>query len=66
MGTILDFPLSRLQRPLPAGIKLAAHIVIFPGVRIERHDASRNRFLPLLGDTANAVQRGCRSESIKP
>ena len=47
MGTIVEFPLLRSQRSLPAGTKLAAHILIFPGVRIERDYAMRNSLFPL-------------------
>lgn len=42
MGTILQFnsPARKVPRPAPVGAddELACEVVIFPGVRIERHD----------------------------
>jgi hypothetical protein len=42
MGTILQFnsPARKAPRPAPAGPddEIACEVVIFPGVRIERHD----------------------------
>jgi hypothetical protein len=59
MATILEFPLWRSRRSPPAEAGLAAQIVIFPGIRIERDSLDTQPFLPLVAGPAHSPQRNC-------
>jgi hypothetical protein len=63
MGTIHEFPQWHAQRSPPAETERAAQIIIFPGVRIERHDAVRNRFMPLPAGPANLPRKRRRTST---
>jgi hypothetical protein len=62
MGTILEFPRWRIQRPPPAETQFVAQIVIFPGVRIERDDPATHHLAPLPGGPDSPPRRR-RSEN---
>lgn len=61
MGTILELPLWRAQRPPPVGPGQEAQIIIFPGVRVERQDACP----PPTADTADPTPRDGRARKIR-
>jgi hypothetical protein len=57
MGTILEFPQWRIQRPPTAETQVVAQIVIFPGVRIERGDLAMHHLAPLPGGPDSSPRR---------
>jgi hypothetical protein len=61
MGTILELPLWRAQRPPPVGPGQAAQIIIFPGVRVEQQHCSLQR----AADTASPPPRDGQTSKIR-
>jgi len=58
MGTVVEFPADRVM-PVDGGrLQSRAEVVIFPGVRIERHEFSlADRVVPRRKRSSPAVQQ---------
>jgi hypothetical protein len=61
MGTILELPLWRAQRPPPVGPGQEAQIIIFSGVRVERQDVGPQR----AADSADPSPRDGRTSRLR-